>query len=89
MRLGSSGLIEIVCPFDAVTHAQLRRVRPAGQWASQRGCWEFPFEAAAVLQGLLASRFPIEADLAQWLRWMEQPLPPLPPHRELVAAAQA
>jgi len=89
MRLGSSGLIEIVCPFDAVTHAQLRRVRPAGQWVSQRGCWEFPFEAAAVLQGLLASRFPIEADLAQWLRWMEQPLPPLPPHRELVAAAQA
>lgn len=87
MRLGSSGLIEIVCPFDAVTHAQLRRVRPAGQWVRQRGCWEFPFEAAALLQRLLAGRFPIAPDLAQWLQWMEQPLPPLPPHRALVAAA--
>jgi len=87
MRLGSSGLIEIVCPFDAVTHAQLRRVRPAGHWLQQRGCWEFPFEAAAVLQRLLADRFPITPDLAQWLQWLHQPLPPLPPHRELVATA--
>jgi hypothetical protein len=87
MRLGSSGLIEIVCPFDAITQRQLRGVRPAGHWVQRRGCWEFPFEAAAELLRLLGGRFPIAPDLAQWLRWIDQPLPPLPPHRDLVAAA--
>ena len=87
MRLGSSGLIEIVCPFDAITQGQLRGVRPAGLWVQRRGCWEFSFEAAAELLRLLGDRFPIAPDLAQWLRWIDQPLPPLPPHRDLVAAA--
>jgi SNF2 family DNA or RNA helicase len=87
LRLGPSGLIEVVCPFDAVTHAQLRRIRPRGLWRPQRGCWEFPLEAAAVLHPLLAGRFPISEELDRWLAWQRQPLPPLPPHRELVAAA--
>lgn len=89
MRLGPTGWIEVVCPFDAVTHAQLRTLRPAGRWLSRRGCWEFPLEAATVLQRSLAGRFPISPELAQWLTWLAQPLPPLPLHRDLVAAAAA
>ena len=42
----------------------------------------------AALRQALAGRFPLEPELARWLAWMEQPLPPLPPHRQLVAAAQ-
>ncbi|MFN7899559.1 MAG: SNF2-related protein [Synechococcaceae cyanobacterium] len=87
MRLGPSGLIEVVAPFDPVTQAQLRRIRPAGSWLPRRRCWEFPLEAAAVLEQTLAGRFPVTAELAQWLAWLRQPLPPLPPHRQLVCAA--
>jgi SNF2 family DNA or RNA helicase len=87
MRLGPAGLIEVVSPFDAVTHAQLRAVRPAGRWLPRRGCWEFPFEAAAILERLLAGRFPRTPELDRWLAWTRQPLPPLPPHRALVAAS--
>ena len=53
MRLGPSGLIEVVCPFDAVTWAQLRALRPRGRWLPRRRCWEFPLEAAAVLERLV------------------------------------
>jgi SNF2 family DNA or RNA helicase len=88
MRLGPTGLIEVVSPFDAVTHAQLRAVRPAGRWLARRGCWEFPFEAIAILERQLAGRFPLTPDLERWIAWSRQPLPPLPPHRALVAAAQ-
>lgn len=87
LRLGPTGLIEVVSPFDAVTQAQLRAIRPAGRWLRQRHCWEFPLEAAALLERQLAGRFPITPELTQWLRWLQQPLPPLPPHRQLVAAA--
>ena len=87
MRLGPTGLIEVACPFDQVTQAQLRRIPPAGRWLARRQCWEFPLEAAALLEQALAGRFPITAELAQWLLWLRQPLPPLPPHRQLVAAA--
>jgi len=87
MRLGPSGLIEVVCPWDAVTFAQLRALRPAGQWQPRRRCWQFPLEAAEVLEKQLAGRFPLSSELALWMGWMRQPLPPLPPHRELVAAA--
>jgi len=87
LRLGASGLIEVLLPFDPVTQAQLRAVRPRGHWSSSRGCWEFPPTAALALQTLLNGRFPVSAELAEWLAWMQQPLPPLPPHRELVAAA--
>ncbi|MBE9154776.1 DEAD/DEAH box helicase [Cyanobium sp. LEGE 06113] len=87
LRLGATGLIEVVSPFDAVTSAQLRAIRPRGEWLARRGCWEFPQEAAAALQQALAGRFPVEPQLATWLAWLEQPLPPLPPHRQLVRAA--
>jgi len=87
MRLGPTGLIEVVCPFDAVTQAQLRALRPKGRWLPARGCWEFPLEAAVALESRLAGRFPITTELAQWLLWLHQPLPPLPPHRQLVQAA--
>ena len=88
MRLGPTGLIEVVSPFDAVTQAQLRSVRPAGRWLSRRGCWEFPLEAAAALERQLGARFPVSEELQRWLVWLRQPLPPLPPHRQLVAAAE-
>lgn len=87
MRLGAAGCIEVVLPYDAVTQAQLRAIRPRGTWRTGRGCWEFPFEAAAALQQRLGNRFRRTADLTQWLAWLEQPLPPLPAHRALVQAA--
>jgi SNF2 family DNA or RNA helicase len=88
LRLGSSGLIEVISPFDPVTQAQLRAVRPRGLWRSRRHCWEFPLEASLALANLLAGRFWIDPELDQWMAWLEKPLPPLPPHRDLVAAAQ-
>ena len=87
MRLGDTGAIELVLPFDAVTQAQLRAVRPRGLWRSRQRCWEFPLEAAAVLQRQFGARFALEPPLEQWFTWLEQPLPPLPPHRALVQAA--
>ncbi|MFN6340596.1 MAG: DEAD/DEAH box helicase [Cyanobacteriota bacterium] len=87
MRLGPSGLIEVRLPFDPVTSAQLRAIRPAGRWLPSRGCWQFPLEAAAVLRRSLNGRFPLTAELRQWCEWLDQPLPPLPTHAELVAAA--
>jgi len=88
MRLGPTGLIEVVSPYDAVTQAQLRAIRPAGRWLARRHCWEFPLEAAAALQQRLAGRIPPTPELAEWLGWLQQPLPPLPPHRELVRLAE-
>ena len=61
MRLGPAGLIEVVSPFDAVTHAQLRAVRPPGRWLPRRGGGEFPFEAAAIRERLLAGRLALKA----------------------------
>jgi len=87
MRLGAAGSIELVLPFDAVTQAQLRAVRPRGAWRSRRSCWEFPLEAAVELQRRFGSRFARTDELARWLAWLEQPLPPLPPHRQLVQVA--
>ena len=75
MRLGASGSIELVLPFDAVTQAQLRAVRPRGYWRSRQGCWEFPLEAALVLRQHFGQRFAMEEPLPQWCRWLEQPLP--------------
>ncbi|MFM9088480.1 MAG: SNF2-related protein, partial [Cyanobium sp.] len=87
MRLGASGLIEVVSPFDAVTFAQLASIRPAGRWMAAHHCWQFPLEAAGVLRQTLQGRFPLTSELQQWCDWLDHPLPPLPAHRELVAAA--
>ena len=87
LRLGATGQIEVVSPFDPVTQAQLRAIRPRGLWLTRRCCWQFPLESAPALVQALAGRFPVEPELAEWLAWMQQPLPPLPLHRRLVAAA--
>ncbi len=87
IRLGATGCIEVISPYDAVTQAQLRAIRPRGRWNGQRRCWDFPLEAAVALQQTLAGRFSLDPELQQWLAWMLQPLPPLPPHRELVQAS--
>ncbi|CAK6687038.1 DEAD/DEAH box helicase [Synechococcus sp. CBW1107] len=87
MRLGESGLIEVVSPYDAVTQAQLRAVRPPGRWLGRKRCWEFPLRAAGALQACLGRRFALDPELEQWLAWLQQPLPPLPPHQVLVEAA--
>ena len=78
----------MISPFDPVTQAHLRAVRPRGVWRSRRRRWEFPLEASRALAPLLERRFRVDPELAQWMTWLEQPLPPLPHHRELVAAAQ-
>ncbi|MCT4364832.1 MULTISPECIES: DEAD/DEAH box helicase [Synechococcaceae] len=80
-------MIEVISPFDPVTQAQLRAVRPRGEWRARRHCWEFPLEASLALRQLLGRQFRIDAELSEWMDWLEQPLPPLPAHRELVAAA--
>ena len=87
LDLSPSGLIRVVSPFDAVTQAQLRRVRPRGNWRGVSKGWEFPLRAADALQASLGDRFPVASELAQWLRWSRQPLPPMPPHRQLIALA--
>ena len=74
-------------PFDAVTHAQIGRVRPRGTWKGAKKGWEFPLAAAQVLQDRLGARFPVQDDLARWIDWHRHPLPPLPDHRRLVQLA--
>ncbi|MFN7678135.1 MAG: SNF2-related protein [Cyanobacteriota bacterium] len=87
LRLGPSGLIEVVSPFDPVTAAQLNAIRPPGRWSARDRCWQFPLEAARAVRTILHGRFPLTEELRQWCDWLDQPLPPLPPQRQLVAAA--
>ena len=87
LGLTAAGLVKVAFPFDAVTQAQLRKVRPRGIWRGTRQGWEFPLVAAQHLQRQFGSRFLVQDDLAQWLSWFEQPLPPMPPHRDLVSYA--
>jgi len=87
LDLSPAGLIRVVSPFDAVTQSQLRRIKPRGRWNGAGQGWDFPLAAADALQQALGRRFPVTSALQQWLDWCQQPLPPLPPHRTLVAAA--
>ena len=87
LGLSSGGLVQVVHPFDAVTHAQIGKVRPRGTWRGVHQGWEFPLAAAQVLQERLGSRFPVKDDLARWIDWHRHPLPPLPEHRHLVQLA--
>ena len=87
LDLSPAGLIRVVSPFDAVTQSQLRRIKPRGRWNGAGQGWDFPLAAADPLQQALGRRFPVTSALQQWLDWCQHPLPPLPPHRTLVAAA--
>ena len=69
-------------PFDAVTHAEMRRIRPRGVWRGSRLGWEFPLAAAEALLQRFERRFRVDEELMRWLHWHRHPLPPLPPHRE-------
>ena len=74
-------------PFDAVTHAQMGRIRPRGFWRGSSLGWEFPLAAAETLLDHFGARFRVEDELLRWLHWHRHPLPPLPHHRELIAHA--
>lgn len=80
-------MIRVSFLFDAVTHAQLRKIKPRGFWFGALRGWEFPLAAAKPLQDLLGHRFKIKDDLSQWLCWLNHPLPPMPVHRELMDKA--
>ena len=87
LSLTAAGDVLFRCPHDPVTAAALRRVRPRGCWQQRLGGWVFPFEAAGRLQHQFGQRFRIDAPLQQWLDAVRVPLPPLPAHCELIAAA--
>ncbi len=87
MDLTLTGNVAVNFPFDAVTNSQLRRIRPHGVCLGANKGWEFPLASAESLRGLLGSRFAISEELLQWLHWFKHPLPPLPPHKELIANA--
>ena len=53
----------MVSPFDAVTQAQLRRIRPRGRWIGAKQGWEFPLAAATPLRESLGRRFPLTPEL--------------------------
>ena len=79
--------MRVTYPFDAVTHAQMGRIRPRGLWKGSQHGWEFPLAAAECLLDRLGSRFQVDDELVRWLDWHRHPLPPLPHHRELMASA--
>ncbi len=87
LDLTSAGLVKVSFPFDAVTEAQLRSIRPRGRRLAQGKGWTFPISAVGKLQESLGNRFLIRDDLAQWLAWREDSLPELPSPRELLANA--
>ena len=79
--------MRVTYPFDAVTHAQMGRIRPRGVWRGSGRGWEFPLAAADLLLERFGGRFRVEEELLSWLHWHRHPLPPLPHHRVLVASA--
>ena len=87
LSLTAAGDVLFRCPPDPVSQAQIRRIRPRGRWQQRQGGWVFPFEAAWQLTHHFGERFPIDPALQQWLDQVRCPLPPLPAHRELIAAA--
>ena len=74
-------------PFDAVTHAEMRKIRPRGVWRGSCLGWEFPLSSAESLLQRFEGRFRVDAELLRWLHWHRHPLPPLPCHRDLIALA--
>ena len=63
------------------------RIRPRGRWTGSARGWEFPLAAADSLLERFGTRFRVETELLRWLDWHRHPLPPLPHHRDLIAAA--
>lgn len=85
--LSHAGLIKVSFPFDAVTHAQLRKIKPRGIWCGRNEGWQFPLSAAQSLEDCLGNRFQIKEDLAKWLKWLKDPLPAFPSQYELLAGS--
>ncbi len=82
--LTSAGLIKVAFPFDPVTQAELRKIRPRGVWSGRGGAWEFPFSAAEHLTEKFGTRFVVREDLSQWITWSKKVLPSMPRYQELV-----
>ncbi len=80
-------MVQVAFPFDAVTQAQLRQIKPAGVWCGNLKGWEFPLSAAQSLTDHFGARFSVQAELLEWMKWLKSPLPPLPHKRELIAQA--
>ncbi len=87
LDLSADGLLKVVFPFDGVTDAQLKKVRPKGTWNGVQEGWQFPLSAAQELLEQLGSRFLVTNDLARWLQLVRHPLGPLPSHEQLMVAA--
>ena len=65
-------MVRVVSPFDAVTQAQLRRVRPRGLARPTQGLG-VSLASMQALQSALGERFHIRDDLKQWMAWSHQP----------------
>ena len=85
--LTACGLVRVCFPFDAVTNAQLAKIRPRGiLYGNSRG-WEFPLAAGKQLKETLGNRFVIKEDFLSWLNWLEKPLPDFPSIENLLKNA--
>ncbi len=84
LGLTPSGLLKVAFPFDAVTHAQLRKFRPRGVWRGPKRGWEFPLSAAESLKEHFGKRFLVQDELSEWLTLIKDPLPPMPPVSQLI-----
>ncbi len=82
--LNPSGLLKVSFPFDAVTNAQLAKIRPKGTFCGGNKGWEFPFDAVQVLLAILSKRFVITDSVLQWTELLKKPLPELPGTNEFL-----
>ncbi len=87
LELSEEGLIKVRFPFDAVTHSQLKKIRPRGIWKGMNHGWEFPLIAIDALNDLLGNRFVLNEELADWSDILKKSFKDLPSHEILLKSA--
>ena len=87
LSLTAAGLVRVSFPYDAVTNAQLQKIRPRGNNCGSGKGWEFPLAAAPILKDQLRKRFLIDDKFSNWLYLLEHPLPSLPSTSEILEKA--